>query len=96
MLKLRADGVLCQVLTQLANYESMAIRRIGVIITPETGHALPLSLEFVQVRIGSTEEVPIPEIPIARADKGSVTPVAPTEDVSDNASAAFNLATGGI
>lgn len=90
LLKLRNEGVLCRVITHLRIYESMAIRRLGVTLEPETGHALPLSMEFVQIRIGSTEEVPVPEIPRARKDKGTTTPTPPDADVSDNASAMFN------
>ena len=90
LLSLRNDGVLCRVITHVRVYESMAIRKLSVPLDPTTGHSLPLTLEFVQIRIGSTEEVPVPEIPRARKDKGSVTPTAPDEDISDNASALFN------
>jgi hypothetical protein len=90
LLTLHNEGVLCRVVTHVRIYESMAIRRLGVTLSPETGHALPLSMEFVQIRIGSTEEVPVPEIPRARKDKGSTTPTAPDADVSENASALFN------
>lgn len=90
LLALRNGGTLCRVVTHIRIYESMAIRRLGVLLDPTTGHALPLSMEFVQIRIGSTEEVPVPEIPRARVDKGSTTPVVPDPDVSENASALFN------
>lgn len=90
LLKLRNEGVLCRVITHIRIYETMAIRRLGVAIDPATGHTLPLSMEFVQIRIGSTEEIPVPVIPTARKDKGSTTPVVPDADISDNASALFN------
>lgn len=90
LLKLRNDGVLCRVITHIRVYDSMAIRRLGVLIDPTTGEMLPLSMEFQKIRIGSTEEVPVPEIPRARKDKGSTTPTPPDESVADNASALFN------
>jgi hypothetical protein len=90
LLKLRNEGVLCRVITHLRHYDSMAIRRLGVTLDGATGHSLPLSLEFVQIRIGSTEEVPVPEIPRTRKDKGATSPGPPDADVSENASALFN------
>ena len=95
LLKLRNDGVLCRVITHIRNYDQMAIRRLSVMLDPSTGHALPLSMEFIQVRIGSTEEVPVPEIPAARVEKGAVTPVAPPDDdVAADTSALFNALGG--
>ena len=93
LLKLRNDGVLCRVITPLREYDSMAIRRLGVSVDGATGHSLPLALEFVEIRIGSTEEVPVPVIPRARKDKGSTTPVVDDSltDVAENNSFAYNI-----
>jgi hypothetical protein len=93
LLKIRNDGRLVRVITTLREYDDLAILSCVITRDAQTGNALYLSLEFKQVRFGSTEKVPVPVIPRGKADKGNKVAIPTTEPPgpAERASALHNL-----
>jgi len=96
--RIRIGGILCTISTSLRVYENTVLRSFAVKRDASTGNALPLSLQFVQIRIAEVRVVPVPSIPRAasRAARGAQNPTATPTATADGEgdSSLFSRLTG--
>ncbi len=94
LLDCRAKGRLFRVITTLRTYENMGMQSLTVTRDANSGNALNFVIDFKEVFIGSTEDVPVPEISRKTKDKGSQTPEPKEPEEEERASATWNLLNG--
>lgn len=79
MRRLKDEGALVTIATELRTYENMAIESIDIERTAEIGDALSLSISAKEVRLGATIAAEVPAIETKRVSKGTKTKKAVTE-----------------
>jgi hypothetical protein len=92
LLKIRNDGTLCRVITDLRTYEDMAITSYSVPRTPEQGDALVFTIAFKHIAAGTAAVTKIPAL--NKISKGAVSKVEPPAAPPAKMSALRGLVTG--
>lgn len=70
LLLIRTKGYLVSVVTTLKDYTQMAITSFDVPRNAALGNSLRFTMQLKEIRFGSSRDLPAPEIPTKKADKG--------------------------
>jgi hypothetical protein len=70
---IRVEGLICSVITELHEYENMALQSYEFPREAAQGDALYVTLTFKQISFGRTKAEPVPKLPTKTKSKGAVT-----------------------